>query len=312
MNKSILLTGSSGFVGSNLIPFLRKNFNYSIVTVTRKIVESEKKRIRYEELFSENKNYSSYIHLAGKAHDTSNVSNSKEYFSVNRDLTIRLYDRFLKDSKSNVFIFMSSIKAVSDNADQWLQEDHKAEPKTPYGKSKSEAEVYIINNIPADKTVVILRPCMIHGPGNKGNLNLLHSIISKGIPWPLGAYDNFRSFLSIENLCFVIKEILEGNVTSGVYNVADDGALSTTELVSIISEVSNKKSRIWKVPKTFIKMIARAGNVLPLPLNEERLEKLTENYLVSNEKIKKALGIERMPISAREGMIRTLKDFEES
>ena len=153
---------------------------------------------------------------------------------------------------------------------------------------------------------------MIHGPGNKGNLNLLHSIIGKGIPWPLGAYGNSRSFLSIDNLCYVIKEILEGKVSTGVYNVADDGALSTTELVSIISEVSNKKARIWDVPKPIIQMIAKAGYILPLPLNEDRLEKLTENYLVSNKKIKKAIGIERMPVSAREGMIKTLQDFEAS
>jgi nucleoside-diphosphate-sugar epimerase len=153
---------------------------------------------------------------------------------------------------------------------------------------------------------------MIHGPGNKGNLNLLHSIISKGIPWPLGAYDNSRSFLSIDNLCYVIKMILEGKVPTGVYNVADDGALSTKELVSIISEVSNIRPRIWNLPKLLIQMIAKAGNVFPLPLNEEQLEKLTENFLVSNEKIKKALGIEHMPVSAKEGMIKTLQDFEAS
>ena len=66
------------------------------------------------------------------------------------------------------------------------------------------------------------------------------------------------------------------------------------------------------MPKRIIELIAKVGNILPLPLNEERLEKLTEDYLVSNEKLKKALGIERMPISAKEGMVNTLKDFESS
>jgi len=139
---------------------------------------------------------------------------------------------------------------------------------------------------------------------------LLYSLVSKGIPWPLGRYENSRSFLSVENLCFVIHQILEGEVESGVYHVSDDGGLSTTELISIISEVSNKKARIWNVPEQLIEMSAKLGNILPLPLNEERLEKLTEDYVVSNEKLKKALGIERMPISAKEGMVKTLKDFD--
>lgn len=308
--NNILITGASGFVGSNLTTFLKSVFQTLITTVTRNPSNKEGS-FSYENLFSGSKlHFSFYIHLAGKAHDLKNISDESEYFKVNYDLTKKLFDRFLEDKEAQTFIFISSVKAVADEVQGELTEDHSPNPITAYGKSKLKAERYILDNMPDNRTVIILRPCMIHGPGNKGNLNLLYSIISRGIPWPLGSFDNSRSFLSIENLCFVIKEILEGNVSSGVYNVADDGALSTKELVSVISEVSNKGSRICNVPKPFIAMIAKAGNVLPLPLNEERLEKLTENYLVSNVKIKKELGIERMPVSAREGMIKTLKDFE--
>ena len=313
MNKSVLITGSTGFVGSNLVPHLKNTLGYSIVEITRNEDQIDGKVTSYNNLFSSNeKSYTSYIHLVGKAHDLKNSSNESEYFAANYELTKKLYDRFLEDEKAQTFVFISSVKAVSDKVKGELTEDHMPNPVAAYGRSKLKAENYILDNLPNNRTVVILRPCMIHGPGNKGNLNLLHSIISRGIPWPLGSYDNSRSFLSIENLCFVIKEILEGKVSSGVYNVADDGALSTTELVSIIAGVSNKKPRIWNVPKPLIKATAKMGNILPLPLNEERLEKLTENYLVSNEKIKKALGIERMPVSAKEGMIKTLKDFEAS
>jgi hypothetical protein len=71
---------------------------------------------------------------------------------------------------------------------------------------------------------------MIHGEGNKGNLNLLYQLVSKGLPWPLGNFKNQRSFLSIENLCFVIREIVERNdILFGIYQVADDEALSTNE-----------------------------------------------------------------------------------
>jgi len=309
--SDILITGTTGFVGSNFVPFLKNEFDYSIVEVNRNGKGNVGEAISYDRLFtSEEKSYLNYIHLAGKAHDLKNTSEESEYFKVNYELTKKLFDRFLEDKEAQTFIFISSVKAVADEVQGELTEDHTPDPFTAYGQSKLKAEQYILDNLTEDRTVVILRPCMIHGPGNKGNLNLLHSIISKGIPWPLGSYDNSRSFLSIENLCYVIKEILEGKVSSGIYNVADDGALSTTELVSIIAEVSNKKARIWSAPKSLIQMIAKAGNVLPLPLNEERLEKLTENYFVSNEKIKKALKIKHMPVSAKEGMIKTLKSFE--
>ena len=312
MNR-IIVTGSTGFVGSNLIPQL--SFSYKITAVNRTVTYSGdqvNQALSYNDFWKNKIHAKQYIHLAGKAHDLKNTSDESEYFKVNYELTKELFDRFLEDDKAQTFVFISSVKAVADEVRGELTEEHDPDPVTAYGRSKLKAEQYILNNLPNNKTVVILRPCMIHGPGNKGNLNLLHSIISKGIPWPLGSYDNTRSFLSIDNLCYVIKEILEGKVQTGVYNVADDAALSTKELVSLISEVSNKKAPIWDVPKPFIQMIAKAGNILPLPLNEERLEKLTENYLLSNEKIKKALGIERMPVSAKEGMIKTLQDFEAS
>lgn len=313
MNE-ILITGSTGFVGSNLTSKFIEN-GYSIVTPNRKKIYLKNERINslsYDEIWSNLVNAKHYVHLAGKAHDLKKTSEVSDYFKVNYELTKRLYDRFLDDKKAQTFVFISSVKAVADEVDGELFEDHLAVPVTAYGRSKLKAEEYILNNMPNDRTVVILRPCMIHGPGNKGNLNLLHSFVSKGIPWPLGSYHNSRSFISIDNMCFVINETVEGQIPSGVYNVADDGALSTTELVSIIADISNKKSRIWNIPKSIIQMMAKVGNVLPIPLNEERLQKLTENYLVSNKKIKTALGIKKMPVSAREGMKKTLKDFKSS
>jgi len=310
---SILITGSTGFVGSNLASYIKKELGHSIVKVTRNQDQIDGEVISYDHLFSSNViGFSSYFHLAGKAHDLKNTFDESEYFKVNYELTKRLFDRFLEDKMAQRFIFISSVKAVADSVEGDLREDYSPNPVTAYGRSKLKAEQYIQDNLPDDRTVVILRPCMIHGPGNKGNLNLLHSMISKGVPWPLGLYDNTRSFLSIDNLCYVMKKILDGEIQSGVYNVADDETLSTMELVSIIAEISNKRPRIWNVPKSLIRMVAKVGNVLPIPLNEERLDKLTENYLVSNKKIKNELGINRMPISAKEGMIKTLKDFESS
>jgi nucleoside-diphosphate-sugar epimerase len=149
---------------------------------------------------------------------------------------------------------------------------------------------------------------MIHGPGNKGNLNLLYQIVKKGIPYPLASFENKRSFLSVENLSFVIKKLIEKNVESGIYQVADDEALSTNNVVSILAESSGQKAKLWRVSKSLIKFIAKVGNVLHLPLNTEKLNKLTENYIVSNQKLKSAIGDE-LPLKTIEGLIITTESF---
>ena len=151
---------------------------------------------------------------------------------------------------------------------------------------------------------------MIHGPGNKGNLNLLYKLVQKGLPWPLGAFENKRSFTSIDNLSYIINQLIEKDIEPGIYKVADDEALSTNELIRLIALAQKRKPRIWNISKKMISLSARIGDVLHLPLNSERLKKLTESYLVSNQKIKKALGIEKMPVKAEEGMKKTFESFQ--
>ena len=302
MKKSIIIiTGSSGFVGSNLLKFFKLS-----------ISESGKLNIRKSNWKSEiDLNATAIIHLAGKAHDLKNSSNSKDYFDINTKLTQELFDVFLA-SNCRDFIFFSSVKAVADNTAGILTEETVLNPKTVYGQSKLQAEQYILSRmLPEGKRIFIIRPSMIHGPGNKGNLNLLYKLVSKGILWPLGKFENQRSFCSIDNVCFVIQQILEREkIPSGVYNLADDEALSTNELIQIIAATTHKKARILSIPKIIIYAIARLGDVFHLPLNTERLDKLTENFVVSNDKIKAALGIEKFPTSAKEGLVKTISSFQ--
>jgi nucleoside-diphosphate-sugar epimerase len=292
--SKIFLTGSTGFVGQNLIEHLRPSFEFynykkgDVVDINQDIV----------------------IHLAGKAHDLKNTSNPEEYYQVNTELTKKVFDVFLS-SDAKVFITLSSVKAVADEVQGVLTEEHIPNPITHYGKSKLLAEQYILSKeIPEGKRFYILRPCMIHGPGNKGNLNLLYQLVSKGIPWTLGAFENKRSFCSIDNLMFIIKEIIEReDIPSGVYNVSDDIALSTNEVISILAKSQNKKPNIWMVSKGLIQAVAKIGNLIKLPLNEESLNKLTNSYIVSNQKIKLAIG-KSLPVSSKEGLLKTFKSFK--
>lgn len=301
----LLITGITGFVGVNLNNYLKDDF--TIKGISRK---KAPEFISYDNVSQESLNESkAFIHLAGKAHDLKNVSNDSEYFEVNTDLTKKLFNEFL-ESDCEVFIYMSSVKATADEVEGMLDENHNSNPVTAYGKSKLASEKYILSKeISDNKRVYILRPCMIHGPNNKGNLNLLYSFVSKGIPYPFGKYENQRSFLSVENLCFVIKELIQNNkIESGVYNVADDDALSTKELVKVIGEVIEKKVAILNIPKFVVSLISKIGDVMPFPINSERVQKLTENYVVSNRKIKKAIQKE-FPLSVKEGINVTVKSF---
>ena len=307
----ILITGIYGFVGSNLVEYLKSEneiYGLDIVSPER---EGVVKTFSWDDLDAGVvPAMDAIIHLAGKAHDTKNKSAAEVYFKVNTGLTQKIFDYFLASGASK-FVFFSTAKAAADRVEGTLTEEVVPTPVGPYGESKIKAEEYVLGKeLPTGKQVYIFRPCMIHGPGNKGNLNLLYSVVKKGIPWPLGAFENRRTFTSIENICFAVNGVLTSDVESGIYNMGDDEALSTNELIEEICKSLGKKARIWRLPCGFMNFMAKVGGWLHLPLNPMRLQKLTENYVSSNEKIKKALGVEKMPVGAREGLRRTLESFK--
>jgi nucleoside-diphosphate-sugar epimerase len=310
---SVLITGSSGFVGSNLIDYLYDK-GIAIYTLDRKPNPNKKIKQRYtwDGFKVENLDgISAIIHLAGKAHDTKNTSIPNEYFDINTGLTKELYGIFV-NSAVNDFIYFSSVKAVSDTVDDVLYEDAPYAAQTPYGQSKEQAEQYLLSEPMANgKRLFILRPCMIHGPGNKGNLNLLYKFVLKGIPYPLAAFENRRSFLSVDNLTYLVEKLVTTpDIKNGIYNLADDEPLSTNNVIGIVAQVVGKKQRLLKINASLIKMTAQIGDILHLPLNSERLKKLTESYVVSNQKIKDALRISNFPVSSTNGLKKTIQSFQ--
>ena len=310
--NTLIITGIHGFVGSNLVSALKERHSIYGVDIFSPEKEGVIKTFSWDELDSLPE-ADTIIHLAGKAHDTKNQSDAKVYFDINTGLTQKIFDYFLQ-SKARQFIFFSSVKAAADTVEgDYLTEDIVPKPVGPYGESKIAAENYInlqftICNLQF-KNVYIFRPCMIHGPGNKGNLNLLYQVVSKGIPWPLGAFDNKRSFMNIWNLSYIVEQFILQSPEPGIYHLADDEPVSTNELIRLIAQSKGKKEKIWNCNKSLIKNMARIGDFCHLPLNSDRLQKLTENYVVSNQKMKQALGITRLPVSAVEGLERTLRTF---
>ncbi|MDP2237956.1 MAG: NAD-dependent epimerase/dehydratase family protein [Bacteroidales bacterium] len=341
---NILITGAFGFVGTNLSNALSATGKHRLTALdiskppthcyTAFNTWAELDKLSGEPL-------DAIIHLAGKAHDTKNsmtpgmqkrselydvgginperndsgpkTSSAQSYFEINLGLTQKIFDHFLQ-SEARKFFFFSSVKAAADTVKgEFLTEDVVPQPIGPYGHSKMKAEEFILSKRheyeAKGKQVYILRPCMIHGPGNKGNLNLLYHFVKQGIPWPLGAFDNKRSFASIDNVIFILKELISKDIPSGIYQIADDQPISTNELIKLMSEVMGKKTRIWKIPSSIVHSVSTLGDWLHLPINSERMKKLTETYVVSNMKIKKALAIDSLPIDAYDGLIKTFKSF---
>ena len=284
----VLMTGSHGFVGTNLIEALSPEY------------EVERWNARDDKVLPD---CDVVIHLSGLAHDTKHTKNDEDYYKINTELTKKLFDRFL-DSGAKKFIFFSSIKAKDGD--------------TAYAQSKKAAEEYICGKFRdeclefSEKKVYILRPCMIHGKGVKGNLPLLFKFVKRGLPWPLAAFDNQRSYASMGNVSFVVSELLRMDVESGTYNICDDEPIATNALIRLMSEGLGMKGRLLRVPKGLIKIGARVGDYLHLPLNTERVGKLTEDYVVDNSDIKRALGISSMPIKAMDGMRATIENLVKS
>ena len=307
----ILITGVHGFVGSNLVKALKDRHEIYGLDIVAPERDGVVRTFGWDAIENNTiPQVDAIIHLAGKAHDTSGKDPADAYFKINTGLTVKIYDWFLNHPETGCFIFFSTVKAACDKlSDRVLTEEVIPAPVGPYGESKIKAEEYILAHPATDRKVIILRPCMIHGPGNKGNLNLLYRLVSTGMPWPLSRFDNRRTFTSVDNLSFVIDGLLTRPVESGIYHMADDEALSTNRLVELICHATGRPCRRMGLPAGMVRCLCRVGDALHLPVNSFRLDKLTENYVVSNAKIKMALGIDRMPVRAEDGILKTIRSF---
>ena len=282
----ILITGAYGFVGTNLCKYLvSKGHECHALDIPA----AKRDDVAYVSFYTWDgldklPVVDAVVHLAGKAHDLKKVASEQSYFDINVGLTEKIFAA----AKSTRFIYFSSSKADANG--------------NAYGRSKLAAEQFL------NGRAIVLRPAMIHGPGNKGNLNLLWDIARRGLPWPLAAFENKRSFTSIANICAAVEALCERG-ENGIYPIADDEMLSTNRLIELIAETCGKRAKLWRVPKGMMRMVAKIGDMLHLPLNTERIVKLTEDSFVNNSHLKSQLGWKRMPIRAEEGMRRTLRSF---
>lgn len=181
--QKLLITGAGGFVGSRLIQRFQGTPGLEIYALTRNpdALSSIERGIlkgafTYDDAsFWQGHSFHTLVHCAGKAHDVRNAADAGEYDRVNYELTKDIFRRF-EAAGGSTFIYLSSVKAVADAVDGILDESSVPSPKTPYGMSKLKAEEFLQNKMQTTGIkIYILRPCVIYGPGVKGNLRLLYN-----------------------------------------------------------------------------------------------------------------------------------------
>ncbi|MGJ1436860.1 NAD-dependent epimerase/dehydratase family protein [Sphingobacterium siyangense] len=301
--RVLILGGNTGFIGSHLSTKLKDPLQCDFVSM------------RNLNWVKDNISADCMINLVGKAHDFTGKATENDFFYANFELAKKAFDLFIS-SQAKVFIHISSLSAIEEvESVKSLAENANYNSVSPYGRSKQAAEEWLLSqNLPTDKKLIILRPPMVHGAGDKGNLKQLFSIVSKGIPYPLVRFKNKRSFLSIDNFCFYIEQILLQNekLSPGVYHLSDDETLSSNEIVKIMKQETGLKIPCFPLPKRIISFLSKLGDhTRAFPLNTWRLKKLTSNLVVSNKKIKVALQIERLPKTAKEGLRDTIRALKQ-
>lgn len=287
----VQLTGASGFIGSNIRKLIKVEFVSSKISLANS--------------FTINANI--FIHLAGLAHDIDGKIGSKDYYSINTDLTKKAFDAFLLSNASK-FILLSSVKSIRNESDSIITEDTIEAPSSAYGKSKLEADNYILSqNLPQGKFIYILRPALVTGPGVKGNMLKLHNLSKHPIRYFFSSIHNNRSYCNIFNLAYVIEQIINRNdIPSGIYLLSDNETISTSTIISELSSNKLDHNYLSIFFKYLFRLLLSMDKLMGYTSFFRSLRTLTSNYIISNAKITKALG-QSLPFSALDG-IRSLKD----
>ncbi|HEY9811615.1 MAG TPA: NAD-dependent epimerase/dehydratase family protein [Halomicronema sp.] len=321
--KSILITGPTGFIATHLIPYLA-NQRHQIRAALRnpsKTLPPNVTPILVGEIDGKTdwtealKDIDTVIHLAARAHILNDKSPNPEaeFFTVNTEGTTNLVRQSIAAGVKH-FIFISSIGAMATLSNQTLTENSPCKPDTPYGRSKLQAEKALIELAgPSQMTWTILRPTLVYGPGNPGNMERLIKLINRGLPLPFGSIKNQRSLIYVGNLIDAIATSLtHPNAKNQTFIVSDGQDLSTPELIQKIAKYLEKPCNLMPAPPSLLKLAGYLGNTgqnllnRPLPLNSQTIDRLLGSLIVDTTNIQTNLNWQP-PFTIDEGLFHTLQ-----
>lgn len=305
--ENILLTGATGFLGNALLRKLNTLARHNVTAAVRRPPRLSSLRIVNVPGLSKNTDWSAsltnqhvVIHAAARAHVIKEELGDPlgGYHQVNVDGTLNLA-RQAASADVKRFIFISSIGVNGGIGSRPFTEDDAPNPMELYAKSKWEAEkgLWEIQR-ETSMEFVIIRPPLVYGPNAPGSFGSLMRWIEKGVPLPLGAIQNQRSLVALDNLVSLIIACIDHPAAANQVFLAGDGQdLSTTELCRGVARALGRPSRLFPVPSSFLMMVAT------LLGKKVIAQRLLGSLQVDVSKARDLLGWEP-PISVEEGLRR--------
>lgn len=300
MTKKVLVTGATGFIGTSLAEHLRQG-DYEVYRAGRSLPNIDSRCFLLDLAspsgLSDLLNDTEVVfHLAGKAHALAETrQDENEYFLVNTEGTRKLLEA-AKAAGVRKFVYFSSVKAVGDSDHQPMDETVDTVADTPYGRSKYAAEQLVLHGDYVPHPVVI-RPSMVYGNTEKGNLPRMIKAIQRGLFPPLPETHNRRSMVHVDDVIQAALLAAETPEAAGqIYIVTDDHAYSTRQIYDWIRGALGKAPLNWQIPMTLLTFLAKTGDAIGhtlgrrFPFDSAALDKLTGSAWYSSAKIQRELG----------------------
>ena len=245
----ILVSGATGFIGSHLVPFLKDR--HEVSTLNAREVSSTN-----HEWQSQIDDCEVLVHLAGRAHVSTNASDEQIYKTVNTELTETLAKQIAKTKKHMIFVSTSVVYGEQSQRGKAFEIGDRLHAVSPYASSKIAAEEALQRiSLQNQLGYTIIRPPLVYGPGVKANFLSMLKWVKSGLPLPLGSARNLRSLVSVRNLADLIENCATNTAAKNqIFNVSDDHDVSTTELLKTIAAAMDKPARLIKVPLPVLKL----------------------------------------------------------
>lgn len=294
MSALVAVTGANGFVGNRLCSALQQQ-GIRVRALVRSGVPSEGQRVigdlgpdtRWDGALE---GVDCVVHCAARVHmlKDPHAAPLDAFRTVNVEGT-RSLARAAASQGVRRFVFLSSLKVMGETTPpgQPFRAGDTPAPQDAYGVSKWEAELALreVAQSSAGMEWVVVRPPLIYGPGVKANFRALMNAVAKGIPLPLGAVDNRRSLLGLDNLVDLLLSCTQHPAAAGqVFLASDDHDLSTPELVRQLARAMHRPARLLPIPVSWLRMAGKAVG------RQAQIERLTGSLQVNIGHTRQILG----------------------
>jgi GlcNAc-P-P-Und epimerase len=306
--NSVLVTGASGLIGRAVLADLLAKNSYDIRAQVRNVqkaradlgnsIDFSKMQVREgdfarmleRDLRALTQDCKTVIHCAGLAH---RPEAPYQEYEVNNVRATQHLAEAAASNKAETFVFMSSSAVYGPGPFERVEESAPLQAKTPYAVSKvtSESWLQTFKGIPK---IIILRPSLVFGEGDRGNLLNLIREVKNNRYRHVGAASTGKSVIYSKDLARAISLCLD-KLSAGVHllNVANPEPVSMKDLTEEIAAALNLGRKIQSVPAPLARLGIKAVNALlpgKVPVTEEQLEKLTTTTTCSVSRLVQATG----------------------